>query len=342
MVEKIINGELDIPTSFVSSIGEIVWPPKETNNGRLKGIFPNPINDEDLLVSFLNYLNELKFPNETSRITARALVSKEALLNFNHKSPYSSLIETIIPLDGEIFGNFCLVYFGKNAPQRICPEEIINRQYQNALYIFNECTRLTEEKNTDNNNFEILLIDDSMRRNRQIIEMYYQLYSNFGWSKEEVSALIRNPSNLLIAAINNNQRIVSSGLVEFASIDFNGLPEPLKIAEITEAATLEEFRGRGLYRRVSNQILEILSNQQNPPDLVFGESNLDAPGVLKVAAQQGRIPALKTAQDFNLPHAWILPQHVSIFQENRPSNYPYNNLMVTYLTQERLKGLWKK
>jgi hypothetical protein len=37
-MERKFNGS-DIPTSFVSSIGELVWPPKETNNERLKGIF---------------------------------------------------------------------------------------------------------------------------------------------------------------------------------------------------------------------------------------------------------------------------------------------------------------
>ncbi len=55
MGEK-LNGS-DIPTSFVSSIGEVVWPPKETNNERLKGIFPNPINDNDSLNSLLSELD---------------------------------------------------------------------------------------------------------------------------------------------------------------------------------------------------------------------------------------------------------------------------------------------
>lgn len=338
-MEERLNGS-DIPTSFVSSIGEVVWPPKETNNERLKGIFPNPINDNDSLNSLLSELDNLPFLNH-SRITARTLISTEVLMNFDRKNRLCHLFETIIPLDGEVFGDYCLVYLGKNDPQRTAPSEITRQQYEKAVAIFNENQQ--KERNHDFSDFEILVINEKMRKDPQIQQMYYQLYSTFGWNEEEVAALISNPNNLLVAARDlNNGRIVSSGLVEFADINFKGLTIPLRLAEITEAATLKEYRGRGLYQKVSDEILRILADQTNPPDLVFGESNLDAEGVLKVAARQGRIPAFKTALDFNLPHAWMLPQHVAIFQENRPSNYPYNNLMVTYLTQERLKKLWRK
>jgi len=336
MIEK-ING-VDIPTSFVSSIGELVWPPKETNNERLKGIYPYPIDNERLLIYFLDELASLSFLS-SSRITVRALLSKKVLMNFDRKNPLSYLFETIIPLDGEVFGKYCLVYFGKNAHQRIPPKEIVEQQYQRAVSIFSENH---QERNYDLSNFEILVIDEKMRQDHEIQQMYYRLYSNFGWNEEEVVALINNPNNLLVAAKDvRNGIIISSGLVEFADINFYGLP-PLKLAEITEAATLKEYRGKGLYQRVSDEILTILANQPNPPHLTFGESNLDTPGVLKVAARQGRTPAFKTAQEYNFPHAWMLPQHVVIFQEYRPPNYPYNNLMVTYLTQKRLKKLWKK
>jgi hypothetical protein len=337
-MEKRFNGS-DIPTSFVSSIGELVWPPKETNNERLKGIFPNPINDNDSLKFLLSELENLPFLN-CSRITARALISTEVLMNFDRKNPLCHLFETVIPLDGEVFGNYCLVYLGKNNPQRKSPKEIVEQQHKRAVSIFSQNH---QERNHYFSDFEILVIDEKMRQDPQIQQMYYQLYSTFGWNEKEVVALINNPNNLLVAVKDGkNGRIVSSGLVEFADINFNGLPTPLKLAEITEAATLKEYRGRGLYQKVSDEILRILANQPNPPDLVFGESNLDAEAVLKIAAKQGRIPAFKTASDFNLPHASMLPQHVAIFQENRPSNYPYNNLMVTYLTQEKLKQLWRK
>ena len=338
MGERFNNGS-DIPTSFVSSIGELVWPPKETNNERLKGIFPNPINDKKSLSFLLSELNNLPFLN-CSRITARALISTKVLMNFDRQNPLCHLFETVIPLDGEVFGDYCLVYLGKNTPQRTAPSEITSQQYEKAVAIFNENHK--ERKNHDFSDFEILVIDEKMRQDPQVQQMYYQLYSTFGWNKKEVVALINNPNNLLVAAKDLSGMIVSSGLVEFADINFNGMPTPLRLAEITEAATLEEYQKRGLYNKVSDETLRILANQPNPPHLVFGESNLDATGVLKVAARQERIPAFKTALDFNLPHAWILPQHVEIFQENRPSNYPYNNLMVTYLTQERLKKLWRK
>jgi ribosomal protein S18 acetylase RimI-like enzyme len=252
----------------------------------------------------LSELDNLPFLNH-SRITARALISKEILMNFDRQNPLCYLFETIIPLDGEVFGDYCLVYLGKNTPQRKAPSEITSQQYEKAVTIFNK-----KHKERKNNviDFEILVIEEKMRQDPQIQQMYYQLYSTFGWNEKEVVALINNPNNLLVAARDlNNGRIVSSGLVEFADINFNEMPTPLRLAEITEAATLKEYRGRGLYQKVSDEILRILAGQTNPPDLVFGESNLDAEAVLKVAARQGRIPAFKTALDFNLPHAWILP-----------------------------------
>ena len=56
------NGS-DIPTSFVSSIGELVWPPRETNNERLKGIYSNPNNNNSSLIFLLSELENLPFLN---------------------------------------------------------------------------------------------------------------------------------------------------------------------------------------------------------------------------------------------------------------------------------------
>lgn len=156
--------------------------------------------------------------------------------------------------------------------------------------------------------------------------------------------MLTSPSNIIIYAQENDSgQIVSSVLGEEGKVTVikSGQPINLSLVEITEAATLPSFRGNGLYQTVSNALLKYLAQRSPPPHLVFGELNLNSPGVLKVAARQKRVPAWQTAEEFGLPNAWFLPQHVTIYQgdqtdNQRPENYRYNNLMIAFLTQKLL------
>ena len=343
-MKKIENGKngFDVPTSFVSSIGEVVWPPRETNNERLKGIYPFPIMDLNQLNLLLGDFSILPDGN-SSRISARALINDAVLRDLSNNKlinqEYLGFIESIIPLAGagDGFDNFCLVYLGRNKPERQLPREIKEEHFRRAFAIFNGDKQVIGK--TDRNlpeNFELLIIDENLRSDPDIQRMYFNLYSTFGWNEDEVKALLLNPANLIVAGLDKNTGIiVSSGLVEFGKIQLDGLPA-LSIAEITEAATLKAYRGFGLYGKISDQLLKQLAVLDDVPHLVFGESNLDSEAVLKVAARQGRISAINTAIDYSLPDAWFLNQHVRIYQEQRPENYPYNNLMVTFLTRQKL------
>ena len=65
-----LNGGFDVPTEFTSSIGAIVWPPVETNNERLKGVYPTVIETEVDLSNFLDEFSRIEFTQNSTRISA--------------------------------------------------------------------------------------------------------------------------------------------------------------------------------------------------------------------------------------------------------------------------------
>lgn len=340
------NGGFDIPTEFTSSIGAVVWPPVETNNERLKGVYPNVIENDNNLLDFLDDFSRLEFKPPITRISGRAVVTENALMGLIQSNlPETKLIETIIPLRdcgiNELSDCCLLIYVGKNQPSRQTPAEILNQQFKRVTEIFSNIENQRTQENNAPSGFVIRPITADERKNTEILNMYHQLYSLFNWSKKDVTGMLRSNNNLIVAAFNDQEMVVSSAIAEFGEMTFirNSKPVTLSLVEITEAATLPKFRGIGLYQAVSDRILEHLA-ENKPPNLVFGELNLDAPGVIKVAARQGRIPAISTAEEYGLfPRGWFLEQHVVIFQgtnQQRPENYPYNNLMVAYLPRNLL------
>lgn len=330
------NGGFDIPTEFTSSIGASIWPPIETNNERLKGIYPQVIETPEELEKFLKEFESLEFKNAT-RISARAIISSNSLsLNLDG----IQYIETLIPLtDCGIpqLHDCLLIYIGKNQPNRRTPSEILGFQYEQAYKIFFESQLLKKDVPVG---FTITHLTEEEKINERVLQMYYNLYSLFGWSADEVVKMLKNPNNLLFTARNDKDEIVCSAIAEQGKMSFfrNNEEVVLSLVEITEAATLPDYRGNGLYQALSDKILEFIA-QHKKPHLIYGELNLDAPAVLKVAAKQGRIPALLTAKQYQLSKSWFLEQHVVIYQDQdlpRSENYPYNNLMVAFLPQKLL------
>lgn len=331
------NGGVDVPAEFTSSIGSISWPPESTNNRRLKGVYPLVIDSPRQLIRFIEDFDSLTFHTDATRITGRLVATLDSLYNL----PDGNCIETVVPLQDcgvQELSDCALVYIGSNLPTRKSPEDIFELQHQRASEIFQ--TPSARSKSLPSG-FQIRLLSQEDRANPEILAMYFKLYSLFGWSEEQVIIMLSSTNNLIFAATDPHGLIVSSALAESGTMIFSREDQPisLSLVEITEAATLMDHRGNGLYQHVSDAILYYLAQTELPPHLVFGELNLDAPGVLKVAARQGRIPALTTAQQFKIPHAWCLEQHVEISQgdnSQRRPDYPYNNLMVAYLPQKLL------
>lgn len=347
------NGFFDTPEGqeFTSSLGALKWPPERATFERKKGVYPELIDDDDKLYDFLQKLNNLPFDEGTTRISVRAFINEQSLRRSigEGKLKEELCLEAIIPLGGcgvNALEKSCLVYFGKNLPQRKSPNYILEEQKQRVLKAFSLVNQQPANL-SPLNDYGVRLLTFDERAKPEIFEMYFELYEPFGWDEKAVKSLLNSESNILISAFCKG-RVVSSAMVEFGEliVTINGNQQIIfRLAEITEAATLPHYQGQGLYKAVSRRLLEFLASNDNPPHLVFGELNLDSQAVIVNALRQGRTTALETAKQFSfddLNSGWFLEQHVPINSGRsfRQDGYPYNNLMPAWLTQKKLKELY--
>lgn len=327
----------DIPRSATSSVGTVAWPPIEANEERSRGILDCVIESTSHLNRVIDQFSKLEFSKRISRHSGRIFVTTRALeQGIINNQLIDSLIEGIIPLEGcgsQELEDTCLVYLGKNTPERTPSHKTMDKELEDARRIFRGPVSRTIHCH---DNFEFQLITDAMRQNADIQIQFYDLYSIFGWNQQNVINLLKNPNNLLMGVFNDGL-LVSTGMAEQATIKLKRKSKEIifRMDEITEAATREEFRGNGLYTTVAIKINQILSNTNT--NLVYAESNLSAPAVLKAAHRQGRHSVLNTFTKFGITPK-PLRQPIKILggsNDSRPT-YEKNDLLVTYLTRSEL------
>lgn len=337
----------DIPdhqSGKTSSIGGL-WPPEIASFERVKAVYtPSVVEDEDELRDFLGEFHSQRLEldnNPNNRVQFRAVLTRQAL-NKHMQHLYGHL-EVAIPLGETAFrDNLVLVYLGANGSHRQPdPDDlnIVKTNLEEAKKVERKpLGEIFERVHNNNCRLEILqLSEDELEYENQVDQMT-ALYERFGWNRDEVVELLQNPDNIISVA-KHEGRIVSAGIAEIASIPIGN--ESLRIAEITEAATLEEFGGNGFYTGVSAKLLEELARRSKensiyngPIDLVFGECNGLSLGVLKAVKAQGRMFAAEVAGDLGFQGSGILYQQVPI--EGVDKKTTHNDLLPAYLTREML------
>lgn len=333
--------EQDVPTpeaGLTSSVGAL-WPPEIASFNRIKGIYtPGVIQDEAGIQAILKAIAKGKEAfrrGGITRISLRAIIDADFLRRRASNDPWiDSLVEAQIPLRGTqpVFQDSSLVYFGVNHRSRQpIPGEI--RRYLSDL--------------TDTLRYDQGPPEQSLSRVREggysigilsgppsdeVIDQVSLLYERFGWSRQEVIEIL-NKEDSVIAAASIDGQIVSAGIVEMAEIPIG--EDKLRVAEITEAATNGEHAEKGLYTAVSTLLLIELADRSRRGeifggeiDLVYGECNGNAPGVLRTARKQGRLFAYEESG------TGILFQHAPI--AGLPKLTMYNDLFPTYLTRDAL------
>ena len=94
-------------------------------------------------------------------------------------------------------------------------------------------------------------------------------------------------------------------MAELAQITVQGLGV-LVMAEVTEASTRPEFRGQGLYRLASGMLIcrladvshQAITEGESPIHVIYGECNMNMPGVLQAALRNGRRFAVSDASSY--------------------------------------------
>jgi len=175
----------------------------------------------------------------------------------------------------------------------------------------------------------------------QLREQMAALYERFGWNYDQVMSILEEPGNIF-AIVRKDGKIVSAGIAERATIDIQDeqSTHSLRIAELTEAATLAEHQRKGLYTAVAAQLLRAISAlpEEERLHLVLGECNGLALGVLKAAKQLGRTFAAEVAEDLQLPIGGYLPQHVPIAGEQRETEN--NDLFPAFISAKDIRRLY--
>lgn len=351
-VEIEIQASQDVPvleSGLTSSVGAL-WPPERASFNRIKGIYtPGVIDTPQQLQQFLGVLRhqvEIYFnrvDSNATRISLRTVVSVDTLQEYCQQlQPY---IEALIPLAGTqpTFENSALVYFGVNDKSRQPLTEELDRYRQTLTEIERRAFSPQEIlARTTKNGFQILTLPVlgslPADQSEKTVDQVSQLYKRFGWEHDDVKEILSNQTNIISVA-SLDGRIVSAGIAEMVRIPIG--KESIRIVEITEAATHQDYAGMGLYTAVSTRLLcEICRLSQGNKllggevDIVFGECNGNAPGVLKTAIRQQRTFSVDIGEKYGFPNSGILPQHVPI--SGAPRKTPYNDLFPTFIPREKL------
>ncbi|MEO5627470.1 MAG: hypothetical protein ABIQ89_01120 [Candidatus Saccharimonadales bacterium] len=272
----------------VSSVGA-VWPPIVSSNERLKGFYDNPVVTEGSLDTFINdftsYIAKAEDGAETSRLSIRLVANSGALAVLNSAGIN---VEGALPIRGQ--DELLMVYTAWNSHERTVPDTTLEQHGQllgniaaNATAGFDAVAKLTEQ------GFSPQVVDrtTSTITKQSLIPKFTELYSVFGYDEADVETIFNNPNNT-VAYVEDAEGIVSTVMAERAIIPLEDFGN-LEVVEITEAITRPSARGRGLYAGVSGFLTgSIMADSGNLPHIIYGESNLAAPGVLKAAHSNGR------------------------------------------------------
>ncbi len=351
--EVVTNNIHDIPAPAPTSIGDVSLFPRRASEGRKKNIYPHVIENGKDFIGFVADFSSYPFDEDISRYTTRVFVSNRSIQDLgvdrNFIQPY---LEGIIPLSGcrvDSLDDCAIIYLGKNTPGRTPSSEIIGTEIAKARTIFESPNTMSYQSLPDE--YSIRILTEADRQNPDIQRQYADLYRAFRYSSENVSEMLLNTHNVLVALFDEGS-IVSTGMIEHASLNLarNGQPVVFNIGEITEGFTREGlngkiYRGKGLYTHVATELMR--NEARNGTHLIYSESNADIsipqplPPVLISAKKQGRESTLSACEKYGFAPG-ILRRHVNIINDSndaRPESIQ-NDLLVTYLARERLLQLY--
>ncbi len=328
-------------TSSIGGLGE----PQPSNNGRLKGFYIGGVVADQVahslaLSEFQKGLSRLD--SDLTRVQHRIIYNKDFLVG--QVSLIAPYVEAIVALDsGHLGNNPALVYLAKNTSQRQPNVEDLATIRNNVARAKQERSRSISQllEKSNRNGFSVEILDKKARTSEDVRVQMYQLYKRFRWEEDDVSKILNN-ENAIIAVVRDKDRIVSAGIAELAQVPIGNTF--LRMAEITEAATLSEYENKGLYTGISTTLILELRKRSlarnifgGEIDLIFGECNGLSFGVLFIAAHQGRVFATDTGASYGFGESGILKQQVPI--EGPVRKTPYNDLVVTYLTRSMLYAM---
>lgn len=345
------------PLNDTSSIGP-TWPPKGTSHDRVKGFDVRGIVTQDDLTPLQEYAELLERakngtlceylkekydvePTAYDRFSFR-FIAKSALRE-HIQSILGDALEVVMPLDGSgEFDDCTLFYIGWNNPETRAssPHDLsISKGHVESALSKSPKTSAEIMQRVKAAGYDIETLSMEARlTDPDVLEQLFSLFERFTWTKEEVAEMLSNPDSFLSVARKDGM-IVSAGIAEPATVPIGqgDNKTEFRMYELTEASTLEEHGGQGLYTAVARQNMETISKlgtgelaDRKPAHLVLGECNGIEPSVIHAVRALHRTFAYEDGNSLG-----YLPQHAAI--KGGVLETRFNDLFPAYITQRQLQ-----
>lgn len=302
--------------STTSSIGA-AWPPEGTTQQRHRGFFDlgvlsNPDDVSQFAEHYSNALDQMRADPEASRLSIRAVTTRQMVAELEQQGvPVEGAIPFCAMTDAEEeqgarHPGLAIAYVGENTAERNelhirsadipfrGPNDGLPKTQQELLTFGERSNERLARAGLEHVTFQEL--SGGAEVNEDMVQGLSELWLPLGYDESQAQSIVLNPNNHIVVGTNEQGRVVTAAMAEVASIRIHGLGRII-MAEITEASTLPEYRGNGLYRVGSGLVVSrlgetslqgLMPGGSGPIHVIYGESNMVEPGVLRAAQQNGR------------------------------------------------------
>lgn len=292
-------------SSVNPSIGSIGTMYHDERNNRVK-YFSTKIHSSPKSIE-----NEFNACVEMMQETGATRATMRAVANF----PYvGDSVEAAIPLNNG-FGNHRIIYLGQVSGARTNPQEVLDEEAAMLRKILE--TGIVRVRN--NPDIEVIRItkDSATGANiRDMVELYNEAFTTYTSALDEnaVRSMIEN--TVVYGAADETGRIISTSVAEIAAVPMES-GKTLKLCELSEMATLRNYRGRGINSQVTEKLIEQIMPLVN---VIYAESR----------ACHAPINAIFASHNFEC--AGTLQKHCILSGDsNIREDGPYENLNVWHL-----------
>ena len=243
------------------SIGKIGEPFYDEISNRIKYFSVKEYTNSTELIMDIDAASELQVRTNATRMTMRSIMTTECYNTLN-LSLRNIIIEAMIPLHK--WDNHVLLYFANNNDSRRCDLEILNEE-DNLIGDVKESPTSTLQLPKG---YSIEMLNDSISLAyvEQLAALYKHVFKEYmcEFTQDSIKKLVNG--NLVYAARSPKNQLVSIVIAELSSLEVNG--KELLVTELSDMATLADFRGLGLNRFCADKILPHVKHF----DLVYAEA----------------------------------------------------------------------
>ncbi len=304
----------DLDTSSFGHIGFIGQGSSERLRGFIGDIRHNhgavtPITDRVGALFAVDVANrgvEELAKTDNDRLSFRVLMAPDVVEFFREELSRTSQVRVEAEIPFNIgFDHYMILYLAYNAETRPIDSGPAPRsgstEHRSEGGLFQTTVGIVNGINTPS------AITLTQQNTEQAISL---LRNTFGYDHETAQAVMTSPNNVVSVALRQDE-VVGISVAERRTLNI-GNGRSVQIAELTDGTVHSDYKGNGLYYKISTELIAYLSRLPQM-DLIYGESNAQNSSLMDTTARQGR-------------------RFGGILYSNTEINGNMRNFVVTYLT----------